>query len=73
MKVGDLVRLNEEAKRPSHITGRPDSDWSRVGILTEFTVHGEDGPLASGFVQWGGNADWDVEYAEDLEVISASR
>ena len=63
MQVGDLVKLiNNSCK-----------DSKRIGIVTEFTCHGENGPLASGWVQWAGNSDRDIEYVEDLEVISASR
>ena len=73
MKVGDLVKLNEDSRKTRGNSHRPRSDWDRVGILTEFSVHGDEGPLASGFVQWGSNPDWDMEYAEDLEVVNASR
>ncbi len=70
MKVGDLVKLIDDPEvRASH----PHDDFNAVGIITEFTCHGEDGPLASGWVQWSGKPDWDIEYAEDLELINESR
>ena len=69
MKVGDLVKLNENAQR---VVARPTSDWDRVGIITEWTAH-QEGPLASGWVQWASRPDWDIEYCEDLEVISEGR
>ena len=76
MKIGDLVKLNGDAwsarKHNPTRSGRPAEDFQRVGIITEWTAH-EDGPLASGWVQWSGNIDWDIEYLEDLELINASR
>ena len=66
MKVGDLVRLNEHAER---VSVRPESHWDRVGIIVEWDgMGGEHG----GWVQWADNADWDIEYEDDLEVISES-
>ena len=70
MKVGDLVKLIDE---PYQQATRTAKEFGRIGILAEFTCHGKDGPLASGFVHWSGNCDLEIEYAEDLEVISASR
>ena len=72
MKIGDLVKLNDDAKKHRLHAKRPAQEYERVGIITEWTSH-EDGPLASGWVQWSGNPDWDIEYLEDLEVVNASR
>ena len=72
MKIGDLVKLNIN-NTPKHLRAkRPAQEYERVGIITEWTSH-EDGPLASGWVQWSGNPDWDIEYLEDLEVVNESR
>ncbi len=57
MKVGDLVKLNYDDLAEFE---------DRVGIITEWES-------CSGWVQWAGNSDWDIEYEEDLEVISESR
>jgi hypothetical protein len=62
MKVGDLVKLHDDA----HHVSRPGEHWDRVGIITEWES-------VSGWVQWAGNSDWDIEYQEDLEVLSESR
>jgi len=72
MKVGDLVKLNKDAPDAPGINSRPPSEFGRIGIITEWKAH-EDGPLLSGWVRWGGNVDWDIEYAEDLEVVSAHK
>ena len=73
MKIGDLVKLSGHAVKQWHTTERrPAKEYERVGIITEWTAH-EDGPLASGWVQWSGNIDWDIEYLEDLELINESR
>ena len=70
MRVGDLVKLIPEAVEGR--MRRPERDYERVGVITEWTAH-DDGPLASGWVWWSGNFDWDIEYVEDLEVVSESR
>ena len=57
MKVGDLVKLNYDDLAEFE---------DRVGIITEWAD-------CSGWVQWAGNPDWDIEYEEDLELISESR
>ena len=61
MKVGDLVRLTPDG---AALVSREHCD--RVGIITEWKS-------CSGWVQWAGNPDWDIEYEEDLEVLSESR
>jgi len=58
VKVGDLVKLSDRAN--------PDGLDDRVGIITEWQS-------ITGWVQWAGNSDWDIEYQEDLEVLSESR
>ena len=73
MQVGDLVKLINNPCQPfASATGHP-KDFERVGLVIKFTCHGENGPLASGWVQWAGNMDWDCEFIEDLEVISATK
>ena len=57
MKVGDLVKLNYDDLAEFE---------DRVGIITEWES-------CSGRVQWAGKSDWDIEYEEDLEIISESR
>mgnify|MGYP003118346032 CR=1 FL=1 len=59
MKVGDLVKLSYGARWGDALD-------DRVGIIAEWES-------CSGWVQWAGNYDWDIEYEEDLEVISESR
>ena len=73
MQVGDLVKLTNNPGQPFDSATARAKDFERVGLLTEFTCHGANGPLASGWVQWAGNIDWDCEFTEDLEVINASR
>ena len=74
MQVGDLVKLNDAPYQRGQ--NRPDSDYARIGIWTEIIPATENGPtprpLSTGWVQWVGNSDWDCEYTEDLEVISAN-
>ncbi len=72
MKVGDLVKLSGHASIGWTTERRPAKEYDRAGIITEWSAH-QDGPMASGWVQWGGNVDWDIEYLEDLEVINAGR
>ena len=72
MKVGDLVKLKSCASSLSTDVRRPTQEYERLGIITEWTAH-EDGPLASGWVRWNGNIDWDIEYLEDLELVNESR
>ena len=60
MKVGDLVKLNYVGVQVRIALE------DRVGIITEWES-------CSGWVQWAGNSDWDIEYEEDLEIISESR
>jgi len=70
VKVGDLVKLlndPEVHRNNSYI------DPESLGLIVEWTCHGDSGPLASAWVQWSGNPDWDCLFAEDLELFSASR
>ena len=69
MKVGDLVKLlndPEVHRNNSYI------DPESLGIIVEWTCHGDNEPLASAWVQWQNNSDRDCLYAEELEIISAS-
>jgi hypothetical protein len=70
VKIGDLVKLNSSATEGIELNPRPPNDYERVGIVTEWEK--QESPLASGWVRWGGNVDWDIEYEEDLEIISES-
>ena len=70
MKVGDMVKLIDD---PNVRSSHPCADFNAVGIITEFTCHERDDPHGSGWVQWGDKPDWNIEYGEDLEVISAHR
>jgi hypothetical protein len=72
VKVGDLVKLKSCASTGWADERRPTQEYERLGIITEWAVH-EDGPLTSGWVRWNGNIDWDIEYLEDLELLSESR
>ena len=72
MKVGDLVKLlndPEVHRNNSYI------DPNALGLIVEWAYQGENdyGPLASAWVRWQGNSDWDSMYAEDLEIVSESR
>ena len=73
MQVGDLVKLID--KPYQHGPNRPTSDFERIGILIEVQPAPADDSrlLSTGWVRWASNSDWDCEYTEDLEVISASR
>ena len=73
MKVGDLVKLIDEPYQ--HGPNRPASDFERIGILISITParHDDSRLLSFGWVRWASNSDWDCEFVEDLEVISASR
>jgi len=70
MKVGDLVKLKDCASLGYTDEPRAREEYGRIGIIAEWA---EDGPLASGWVRWCGNVDWDIEYVEDLEIINESR
>ena len=70
MKVGDLVRL---LAHPEVHRNNPYIDPNTLGLIVEWTCHGDSGPLASAWVQWQNNSDRDCLYAEDLEIVSASR
>ncbi len=72
MKVGDLVKLlndPEVHRNNSYI------DPESFGIIVEWTHQGSNdyGPLATAWVQWQNNSDRDCLYAEELEIVSASR
>ena len=67
MKIGDLVKmLDDHEVRRSH----PHHDFNAVGIIKEWTCHGSEGPLASCTVLWSGSNIEDVEFAEDLVLIT---
>ena len=70
MKVGDIVKLLDhwEVHR-----NNCDVDPNALGIITKWTCHGDSGPLASAWVQWLDESTPDCMFAEDLEVVSASR
>lgn len=59
MEAGDLVKLSYGARWDDALD-------DRVGIITEWESF-------SGWVQWAGNTDWDMEYQEDLEIINEAR
>ena len=71
MKVGDLVRLLDDAevKRnnmdiPAHSVGIVVESGLPLGVPESFV------PV---WVQWQGRADWDSMYVEDLEIVSEGR
>ena len=72
MKVGDLVKLLND---PEVHRNHPYLDPSTLGLIVEWTHQGKNdyGPMASAWVRWQGDSDWDSIYAEDLEVVSESR
>jgi len=65
MKIGDLVTPRdtpkEQSRRPSHYFGK-------IGIIVEW-----DPAFGNGWVKWPFNFDWDIEYEEDLELVSEGR
>ena len=68
MKVGDLVKLADVDF--THAT-RDAVDFNRIGLVVEcHPTKGSYSGLVSGWVQWENNRDWDIEYANDLEIIS---
>ena len=65
MKVGDLVTRLER-----------DGQSDELGIVTELTHDfeiDEEEPHEAVFVRWNGNVDWDMEWMEELEVVSENR
>ena len=73
MQVGDLVKLIDEPYQRG--PNRPASDYKRIGILIDIQPASADDSrlLSTGWVRWASNFDWDCEFTEDLEIISASR
>ena len=59
-QIGDLVKLSADV---SH--GFRDH-LDSIGVVAEWSG-------TSGWVQWAGNPDWDIEYQEDLEIINEAR
>jgi hypothetical protein len=61
VNVGDLVRRTVDAGQDG-----------KVGIVTEFDEPelGEELRWFPVWVKWHGNADWDMEYEGDLDVIA---
>jgi len=70
MKVGDLVKLLDH---PEVHRNHPYLDPSTLGLIVEWTCHGDNGPLASAWVQWQSISDWDCMFAEDLELVNEYR
>ena len=70
MKVGDLVKLLND---PDVHGNNPYIDPNALGLIVEWTCHGDSGPLASAWIKWQNYSDWDCLFVEDLEVISESR
>ena len=69
MKIGDLVTPRDTPKERSH---RPSHYFGKIGIIVEW-----DAPNPAykpcGWVKWPFNFDWDIEYEEDLELVSEGR
>jgi len=66
VKIGDLIRLLDD---PEVLRNNQDIPPQSVGLITEWTVHTQGGPLASCWVQWNGRRDWDSMFVEDLEKL----
>ena len=70
MKGGSLVGVLKDPKTEKN---NPGIDPGSVGLVVEWTCHGQTGPLSSCWVQWAGKSDWDCMFTEDLEVLSEAR
>ena len=68
MKVGDLVTLRD---MPRTRQDRTHHYFGKIGVIVEWDDDERRGPC--GWVKWPFNFDWDIEYEEDLELISESR
>ena len=74
MKVGDLVKLKDDARV---FMDNSDIGSESLGIIVEADEpwHADKGPGRHGWrwVKWSGNPDWDYMYIEDIKVISEAR
>ena len=79
IRVGDLVKLKNipEVLRTHQQEG---ITAECVGLVVEWRPEGKtmkfpDGVISNGdgWVLWNGRRDWDIEYAEDLEIVNESR
>ena len=79
VRVGDLVKLKNipEVLRTHQYEG---ITAEHVGLVMEWNVPGKTNPVnfatetgGDGWVLWNGRRDWDIEYAEDLEIVNESR
>ena len=76
MQVGNLVRLKNI---PEVLGSHPHLSSDSVGLVIEWNAGGRTlstkphHQSGDGSVLWNGHADWDIQYEEDLEVISETR
>ena len=71
MVRGDIVKVGSLVEQVAPVWQLPDEDYhGKLGVIVEWTCHGDSGPLASAWVRWCGSSDWDCCFAEDLKVIS---
>ena len=79
IRVGDLVRLKNipAVLRTHHHEG---ITAESVGLVLEWNIPGASnavnfatGSGGDGGILWNGRRDWDIEYAEDLEIVNESR
>ena len=72
IKVGDLVRI----KNDPEVVRVHDITPEHVGLVMEWNPVCKSRPVnfagqgGDGWVLWSGRSDWDIEYEEDLEIIS---
>ena len=70
MQVGDLVTLRDIPRTRQH---RTHHYFGKMGIIVEWDDDEEASSVGPcGWVKWPFNFDWDIEYEEDLELISGS-
>ena len=70
MKVGDLVRLLDDAEVKR---ANMDIPAHSVGIVVEPGPPALPESFASVWVQWQGRRDWDSMYVEDLVIVNECR
>lgn len=82
MKVGDLVRIKNDPE-VIQVHCRHDGSGSitpeHVGLVMEWNPVCKSRPVnfagqkGDGWVLWSGRIDWDIEYEEDLEIVSEAK